>query len=165
MKESPIRPRGWSYRAGICVFVVGLATPLLIPFVLAMELSNAWKGTVSGLLGLGIPEILMLAGVSLMGKPGFQYLKARIFAALRKIASPEKVSLARYRCGLVLLGVTLLYGWMAPYMGDSLPWHEAYRVHAAVIGDLLLLSALILLGGDFWDKLRALFSHKARVHR
>jgi hypothetical protein len=165
MNESSIHPRGWGYFTGICVFVVGLATPLLIPFVLATELSSAWKGTVSGLLGFGIPEVLMFAGVALMGKPGFQYLKVRMFAALQKMAPPDKVSPARYRCGLVLLGIPVLYGWMAPYVGDSLPWHGAYRVHVAVIGDLLLVIGLIVLGGDFWDKLKALFSHEARVHR
>ena len=32
-----------------------------------------------------------------------------------------------------------------------------------VAGDLLLLASLFVLGGDFWDKLRSLFSHGATV--
>jgi hypothetical protein len=31
------------------------------------------------------------------------------------------------------------------------------------VGDLLLISSLFVLGGDFWDKLRALFVHGAKV--
>ena len=30
-------------------------------------------------------------------------------------------------------------------------------------GDLLLLTSLFVLGGDFWDKLRALFFHQAKA--
>jgi hypothetical protein len=33
----------------------------------------------------------------------------------------------------------------------------------ALAGDLLLLTGLVLLGGDFWDKLRALFIHGAKA--
>jgi hypothetical protein len=31
-------------------------------------------------------------------------------------------------------------------------------------GDVLLVSSLFVLGGEFWDKLRALFVHDARAH-
>jgi hypothetical protein len=34
----------------------------------------------------------------------------------------------------------------------------------AVAGDLLLLASLFVLGGDFWDKLKALFIYDARAH-
>lgn len=157
-------PPGSSYRAGVCVFVVGLATPLLIPLVLASELSSAWKGTLSGLLGLGIPEVLMVAGVALMGKSGFEHLKSRIGKWLSKFAPPDRVSPVRYRIGLVLLGVPVLVGWITPYVADLFSWNPTHRVVAALIGDLLLVAGLFTLGGEFWDKLRALFDHAARVH-
>jgi hypothetical protein len=34
----------------------------------------------------------------------------------------------------------------------------------AIGGDLLLLMSLIVLGGNFWDKIRALFIYDAKVH-
>jgi len=34
---------------------------------------------------------------------------------------------------------------------------------ANLIGDGLLVSSLFVLGGDFWDKLRGLFIHKAEI--
>ncbi len=34
----------------------------------------------------------------------------------------------------------------------------------AVGGDLLLLSSLFVLGGNFWDKVRALFLYDAEAH-
>jgi len=33
----------------------------------------------------------------------------------------------------------------------------------AIAGDVLLLVSLVVLGGDFWDKLRSLFIHSARA--
>jgi hypothetical protein len=32
-----------------------------------------------------------------------------------------------------------------------------------MIGDLLLLSSFVILGGDFWDKVRALFVYGAKA--
>jgi hypothetical protein len=33
----------------------------------------------------------------------------------------------------------------------------------SLIGDVMFVASLFVLGGDFWDKIRALFSHSARV--
>jgi len=37
------------------------------------------------------------------------------------------------------------------------------RLDVAVAGDVLLLASLIMLGGDFWDKLRSLFVYGSRA--
>ena len=37
-------------------------------------------------------------------------------------------------------------------------------VAIAVVGDVMFIVSLFVLGGDFWDKLRGLFSQKARMH-
>jgi hypothetical protein len=34
---------------------------------------------------------------------------------------------------------------------------------AAIVGDFILLFSLFVLGGNFWDKLRALFIRDAKV--
>lgn len=33
----------------------------------------------------------------------------------------------------------------------------------AIAGDVLLVLAVFVLGGEFWDKIRALFIHRAKV--
>jgi hypothetical protein len=35
---------------------------------------------------------------------------------------------------------------------------------SAIGGDILILAGLLILGGDFWDKIRSLFIHDAEVH-
>jgi hypothetical protein len=46
---------------------------------------------------------------------------------------------------------------------DAFAFREEHPRVLAFIGDLLLLVSLFILGGDFWDKLRALFVREAKV--
>ena len=99
-----------------------------------------------------------------MGKEGFSYLKQLLFGFLKKhFTPPETVSAIRYRIGLVLFLIPMLLGWVEPYISGYIPLFEEHRLQFAIIGDLLLFSSLFVLGGEFWDKLRALFVHKAKV--
>ena len=149
---------------GGAIFVIGFLSPLLVPLVTASPLPVGWKTAISGLLLVGVPELAMLIAVAVMGKDGFNYLKQLIFGFLGKhFAPPESVSLIRYRIGLMLFTIPLLFGWVAPYISGYFPLFEEHRLQFAIIGDLLLFSSLFVLGGEFWDKLRALFVHKAKV--
>jgi hypothetical protein len=38
---------------------------------------------------------------------------------------------------------------------------DDYRIVYAVAGDVMLLASLVVLGGEFWNKLQSLFVHKA----
>ena len=69
----------------------------------------------------------------------------------------------RFRIGLAMFLLPLLFGWLTPYVLPVLPDYGAHRFAYGVSGDLLLLASLLMLGGDFWDKLRALFVRDAKV--
>ena len=157
-------PKGRLYTGGT-IFVAGFLCPLLVPLVTNSSLSVGWKTTISGLLLVGVPELAMLIAAAVMGKDGFTYLKRVLFGFLGKyFAPPETVSLIRYRIGLVLFSIPLLMGWIAPYISGYIPLFEKYRLLFALVGDLLLLSSLFVLGGEFWDKLRGIFIYKAKVN-
>lgn len=150
--------------AGGAIFVAGFLSPLLVPLVTASSLPIGWKTAISGLLLVGIPELTMLVAAAVMGKAGFNYLKQLLFGFLGKhFAPPETVSLIRYRIGLALFSIPLLFGWLVPYISGYFLVYEEHRLLFAIIGDLFLLSSLFVLGGEFWDKLRALFIHRAKV--
>jgi hypothetical protein len=149
---------------GGIVFVSGFLVPLAVPLVALSTLPSGWKTALSGLLLFGIPEVFMLAAVSILGKPGFEYLKSLMFGFLGKhLAPPERVGIARYRVGLVMFTLPLLLAFVTPYAEGLLPGYEAHRLWYGVTGDLLLVCSLFVLGGEFWDKLRALFVHDASV--
>ena len=155
---------GWRIRLGLTVLIVGWLSPLLIPVITRTALATEWKTIISGLLAVGIPEVLTLAAIAVMGKQGYDLIKDRIFQFLKKHGPPDQVSLNRYRIGLVMFLLPVVFGWLEPYGAHHIPCYETYRFFVSVVWDLMFVTSLFVLGGDFWDKLRALFIYKARVY-
>ncbi len=60
-----------------------------------------------------------------------------------------------------MLVLPLLFAWLSPYLGRHIPGYASQPLAFAIAGDALLLSSLLVLGGEFWDKLRSLFHHGA----
>lgn len=156
---------GWRFRIGVGLFVLGFACPVLLPLVAMTDLSPAVKAGLSAALLLGIPELMMLVAAAVMGKEGFRHIKSRVYGALKKGLPPQEVGPWRYNFGLVLFSATVLYGWVSPYAYSVVPDLAEYRMLLGLVGDLVLLASLYLLGGEFWDKLRALFIHSSKVIR
>jgi hypothetical protein len=158
-----LQERSWRFPVGVSVFVVGFGSPLWIPLVARSSMSAESKALLSALLAVGIPELLSLAAVAIMGRAGFERAKRALFRLLARFEPSERVSRVRHRVGLVLFSVPLVVGWIAPYVGYLVPAFEAHRLFMAASLDLLLVSSLFVLGGEFWDKLRALFVHDANA--
>ena len=158
------QPRaGWRFRLGLTILVVGWLSPLLIPLVTRTSLATEWKTIISGLLAVGIPEVFTVTAIAIMGKSGYNLIKERIFSFLKKHGPPDRVSLTRYRIGLVMFVLPVLFAWLGPYGAHHIPGYESHRFIVSLIGDLMLVASLFVLGGDFWDKVRALFIHSAKV--
>jgi hypothetical protein len=155
--ETDPNQTSWRLRLGLIVFVVGFLSPLLIPLVTASELPTKWKAVISGALTVGIPELFSVIAIAIMGKPGYNYVKVRFFAFLKKHGPPDKVSPIRYRIGLVMFALPILFGWLAPYAPTIIPGYDLQRLIVNIIGDTMLISSFFVLGGDFWDKIRSLF--------
>jgi len=162
MKPGQPRP-GWRFRIGLIVLVVGWLSPLSIPLITATDLPTRWKTIISGLLAVGIPEVFTVAAIAIMGKSGYNLIKERIFSFLKKHGPPDRVSLTRYRIGLVMFLLPLIFGWLGPYGANMIPGYETHRFVVSLIGDVMFVASLFVLGGDFWDKVRALFVYDARV--
>lgn len=157
------KPAGWRLGLALVFIVLSLSTVLLIPLITASNLSTELKATISGLLMFGIPQLFMLAAVALVGKSGFNYLKGRIFGLFKQLGPPKTVSRTRYRIGLVMFLLPILVGFLGPYSANLIPELGVNRLLISVAGDVILLASLFVLGGDFWDKLQALFIHQAKV--
>jgi hypothetical protein len=96
-----------------------------------------------------------------MGKPGYNYIKVRFFAFLKKHGPADKVSPTRYRIGLVMFVLPILFGWLAPYVPTIIPSYDLQGLLVNMIGDAMFISSFFVLGGDFWDKIRSLFVYGA----
>ncbi|MDH3691746.1 MAG: hypothetical protein OEU36_20065, partial [Gammaproteobacteria bacterium] len=148
---------------GVFLFGLSIVLPVFgIPLVAAMGLSAATVATISGVL-LGGSEVLGIVAVAVMGKSGYAFIKNRAFGFLKQYGPPAEVGRIRYNIGLVMFAVPILFGWLTPYFADRVPGYVGNEFAFGVVGDLVLLSSLFVLGGDFWDKVRSLFMHGAKV--
>jgi hypothetical protein len=154
---------GWRIKLGAALFGISILLPIAgIPLVTTLGLSSTMTATVSGALLVGA-EVLGLCAVAVMGKSGYAFIKNRAFGFLKQYGPPQKVSRSRYNTGLLIFCVPFLFGWLAPYISKWIPGLLSYPLPFAIGGDILILSSLLILGGDFWDKIRSLFIHTAEV--
>ena len=161
--QANVPAAGWRLKLGVALFGLSILLPVLgIPLVALMGLSAATVATISGALVVGA-EVLGVIAVAVMGKSGYAYVKNRVFGFLKQYGPPVEVSRTRYTIGLVMFAVPVVFGWLAPYAADWVPGYPGNEFTYAIAGDLLLLVSLFVLGGDFWDKLRALFVHGAKA--
>src|SRR5277367_7197649 len=151
---------GWRPKTGVFLCILALLSPLLVPLLLTTDLPSEMKGAFVGLLLFGLPMGLMLVVVALLGQPAFLFLRSRI---AKKSSPPSSVGVIRYRIGLVLLTLPVLASWVAPLVAVYIPGIRARRVVIGATADGVLLFSLFVLGGEFWDKVRALFDYHAGV--
>ena len=156
-------PPGWRLRIGISLFVLGWVCPLFIPLVTASDLSTGWKTTLSGLLLVGAPEVFGFAAIFLLGKPGFNFIKSKVMVFLKRYGAPREVSRARYRFGLTILILVNIFGVFIYYAPDLIPGYSENRLALNLMAELLFVASFFILGGDFWDKFRALFIYEAKA--
>jgi hypothetical protein len=150
-------------KIGIIIMVVGFLSPLLIPLVVASNLSSSVKTVVSGLLAFGIPEVFMLLAAVVMGKQGFEYIKDKAKTYLKSLAPSGSVSRTRYRIGLILFCLPILMGLLSPYLNYTSDFFNNIPLWFHSIFDLLFLISLFILGGNFWNKLKGLFYYDAEI--
>ena len=161
--QAHVPAAGWRLKLGVVLFGLSIALPVLgIPLVAAMGLSAATVTTVSGVLLVG-SEVLGVVAVAVMGKSGYAFIKNRVFGFLKQFGPPAEVGRTRYTIGLVMFAVPSAFGWLTPYAADLVPGYAGNEFTYAVVGDALLLVSLFVLGGDFWDKVRALFIGGAKA--
>lgn len=160
----PVNPKPWRLKAGIGIFVLSIVVPVAgIPLVAALNLSAAATASLSGGLLVGA-EIFGFGAIALMGKDGYAFLKNAVARFFKQFGPPQTVGRRRYTIGLIMFALPLLFGWLSVYASHWIPYYSDNRILFAVTGDLSFLTSFFVLGGDFWDKIRSLFIHSAKVH-
>lgn len=153
----------WRLKSGVAVFALSIILPIAGLFVLpTLGLSGAMTASVSGALLL-VAEALGVSGVAIMGKPGYLYLKSRVFGFLKQYGPPKEVSRRRYNIGLVLFCIPIVFGWLSIYFVNWIPAFSDYPFAYALGGDFIFVVSLFVLGGDFWAKIRALFVYNDKI--
>jgi len=153
---------GWRFKTGIMIIALMLAVWLLIPLAAAMDASAGTIAAVTGGILIG-NKVLLLLAVAIMGKAGFQELKRRMFGYVAGLAPDTTVGPLRHRIGLVMFCLPLVSAMLEPYVDNLWPGLRPNLWQAQLLGDVMLIASFFVLGGNFWDKLRALFVRTAAV--
>lgn len=149
-------------KLGIALLLFGLVMPVGTLLVAATDWPGGVKTLVNGILLFGL-EIMMFPAVALMGKENYDRIVNRVKSFLGRLKPAGNVGRTRYTVGLVLFLGPVLLAWIASYVPSWLPQENSARLWFNLGLDLTTVASLFVLGGDFWDKLRALFLYEARV--
>jgi hypothetical protein len=153
---------GWRFGFGVIIVIGGYVSLALIPVVASADLNVILKTVLTGFIG-GTPLLSKLVAIAMMGRPGFNFLKEQVLRYARQLLPAKQISRLRHRIGLVLFLLPLVFGTFEPYApGILIDWSEN-RVLWSLIGDFVFIVSLFVLGGGFWEKLRALFTYDAEV--
>ncbi len=150
------------FKLGIVLLTIGLVMPFFTFLVAGTGWPVAVKTIISGILLLGL-EIMIFPAIALMGKENFDRIVNWVKGVLKTLKPAGNVGRTRYTIGLVLLVGPLLFAWVTSYIPSWLPGENAVRVWINVGLDLTIATSLFVLGGDFWDKLRAMFYYDAKA--
>lgn len=150
------RPAGWRYRAGWIFFILSFVLPLVglgVPF---LGFDKATTVLLTGVLLAGGPEVAIVIAVALWGRETFNYFMGRTKGLLRKLAPATYVSPGRYRLGLVLFVGSFFPSWVFAYAPHWIS--DAARIPVLAAADLVFILSFFVLGGEFWARVRALFT-------
>jgi len=154
----------WRFKLGIAILCLMLSLWLLVPLAAAADVPRSTIAAITGALFI-INKVLLLLVIAVMGKAGFQELKQHVFGYMSGLvpSAELEVSVTRHRIGLVMFCLPLVCSFLEPYIDSFAPGLRPNSWALQLLGDALLVSSFFVLGGNFWEKLRALFIRTARV--
>jgi len=160
--ESGVTADGRRFKLGLVIFVLAFAIWLLMPLAVALNVSGTTLAALSGIIFIS-NKVLLLAVVAVMGKPGFQHLKRHVLGYVTVLAPASDVGPLRHSLGLVMFGLPLFTTFLEPYDDYIWPALLTHSWQVELLSDLIFIASFFVLGGNFWDKIRALFVRTARV--
>ena len=84
------RQSHWRMSLALALWVGGFFLPLAIPLVTVLPLPIVTKTALSGLLVFGLPQLLTVIAIAIVGKSGFHYLVERLFGGAKKLGPPMR---------------------------------------------------------------------------
>lgn len=161
MKNSAIRKI--RLYTGMTLLALSCICPIFGILVAQTNLSVSLKASLIGLLSLGIPELMIVLAAAVLGKENFEIIKAKSFGYLKRLVPSAKVGKFRYNLGLVLFVLPIIPAYIQAYIPRWLPDASVERLYVNLAADVMFITSLFVLGGDFWEKLRALFVYEAKA--
>ncbi|WP_276122081.1 transporter suffix domain-containing protein [Pararhizobium qamdonense] len=151
----------WRFKLGIALVCLAIAMWLCVPLAAWAGVPSTRIAAVTGIIFI-VNKVLLLLVIAVMGKSGFQQLKSKIFGVF-KLSPDTSVSRTRYNLGLVMFCLPLISASLEPYVDAMAPGLRPNLWQLQLLGDLMFIASFFVLGGNFWEKIRALFVRESRV--
>jgi hypothetical protein len=148
---------------GVILLILAFIAPLFGFAVAKTSWSLALKTTIIGLLAAGIPEVLIFLAAAILGKANYERIKSKTISVLKILRPTAAVSKTRYKIGLFMFFIPILPTYIMAYVPQWLPDSSPERLYVNLAADIIFLASFFVLGGDFWDKLTALFTYEAKI--
>jgi hypothetical protein len=159
--KKPENP-GFRFYVGLVIFIISF---FMLPTGLVLRefiTGSFLKSFVLGVFWISAP-VMKIGSIAILGKSSYAWINYQVHYFYHKVAKPHQITPLRYNIGLVMFVLPFLPNYMISFMPHLLPISLTTRYIIIVASDALFLTSLFVLGGDFWDKLRALFIYKAKA--
>jgi hypothetical protein len=150
-------------------FYIGLGVLILSVFMLPIGIflqqfftDHFWRVFVLAVFWASAP-IMKVSSIVILGKPSYLWIKYKFWHVFVKVARPKKVSRLRYNIGLVMFCLPIIPNYIMSFAPMLIADVYPTRLIINICIDAIFIGSLFVLGGDFWDKLRALFTYTAKV--
>ncbi len=151
--------KDWKYYLGISLFLYSFLPMSIVAILPFMGMTLGQAGTFA-VVFLASGEMAFWGAAALLGKEFLTALKKRVKGWFKRTHEPKPISRGRHRFGIILLAIsTLPYYAMLIYL-LFFSHHESdinFLAWTLVGGETVFMAALLILGGDFWDRLKHLF--------
>jgi len=148
---------------------IGLGIFILSFFMLPIGLflqhyvtAHYMKHIVVGVFWLTAPS-MKIASVAILGKPSYLYIKSKFQSHFQRIFKTRHESRLRYNIGLFLFCLPVVPTYIMAYAPMFFSSIFSIRLILNISFDGIFIVSLFVLGGDFWDKLKALFIFSAKA--
>ncbi len=159
--KAPANP-GFRFYVGLSIFILSF---FMLPtgLVLREFISSSFlRGFVLGVFWISAP-LMKIGSIAILGKASYAWINYKMHYFYHKVAKPHQITPLRYNIGLVMFVLPFLPNYMISFMPHLIPISMTTRYIIIIASDVMFLASLFVLGGDFWDKLRALFIYKAKA--
>ena len=153
---------GMRFYIGLGMFVLSF---FLLPtgiFLQQYMPSHFWRAFVLSVFWVSAP-IMKISCIAVLGKPSYLWIKYRFWHIFVRVTKHHDVSRTRYNIGLVMLCLPVIPNYIMSYAPKLIADAYPTRLIINICIDAIFIISLFVLGGDFWDKLRALFTYTAKA--
>ncbi len=160
--KPPALKRDWRFYSGLAAFALSIIMPLCAVAVPWLGLPTAQSALLVGVLVAGGPEVACILAIALLGKDNFQYFAHKAKSAFRRAVIERPASRVRYYAGLTIFLVSWLPAYLYAYFPAVMPGGNA-RIYILAGMDLAFVGSVVLMGGEFWEKVRRIFIYEGRI--